>query len=102
MAGTMIPKVFGKGGPLGAVPGLTIIEVNFENTKGVFAHEPNPLVAANLRQVQEAVLREKADMGFCYDGDADRCMVIDEKRGRVRHFSALAGTSSRTKAARCL
>ncbi len=79
MAGTMIPKVFGKGGPLGAVPGLTIIEVNFENTKGVFAHEPNPLVAANLRQVQEAVLREKADMGFCYDGDADRCMVIDEK-----------------------
>lgn len=79
MAGTMIPKVFGKSGPLGAVPGLTIIELNFENTKGVFAHEPNPLVAANLRQVQEAVLREKADMGFCYDGDADRCMVIDEK-----------------------
>jgi phosphomannomutase len=79
MAGTMIPKVFGKGGPLGAVPGLTIIEVNFDNTKGVFAHEPNPLVAANLRQVQEAVVREKADMGFCYDGDADRCMVIDEK-----------------------
>ncbi|MFO0831816.1 MAG: phosphomannomutase/phosphoglucomutase [Phycisphaerales bacterium] len=79
MAGTMIPKVFGKLSPLGAVPGLTIVEVNFENTKGVFAHEPNPLVAANLRQVQEAVVREKADMGFCYDGDADRCMVIDEK-----------------------
>ena len=79
MAGTMITKVFGKSGPLGAVPGLSIVELNFDNTKGVFAHEPNPLVAANLRQVQEAVVREKADMGFCYDGDADRCMVIDEK-----------------------
>ncbi len=79
MAGTMIPKIFGKASPLGPVNGLTIVEVNFENSKGVFAHEPNPLVAANLRQVQEAVVREKADMGFCYDGDADRCMVIDEK-----------------------
>ena len=79
MAGTMLPKIFGKASPLGAVPGLEILEINFDNTKGVFAHEPNPLVAANLRQTQEAVLREKADVGFCYDGDADRCMVIDEK-----------------------
>ncbi|HYE61028.1 MAG TPA: phosphomannomutase/phosphoglucomutase [Phycisphaerales bacterium] len=91
MAGTMIPKVFGKQSPLGAVPGLQIIEVNFDNTKGVFAHEPNPLVAANLRQVQEAVLKEKADVGFCYDGDADRCMVIDEKGKAVGcdHLTAL-------------
>jgi phosphomannomutase len=56
-----------------------VIELNFENSKGIFAHEPNPLVASNLRQVQEAVIKEKADIGFCYDGDADRCMVIDEK-----------------------
>jgi len=91
MAGTMIPKVFGKQSPLGAMPGLQIIEVNFENTKGVFAHEPNPLVAANLRQVQEAVIKEKADVGFCYDGDADRCMVIDEKGKAVGcdHLTAL-------------
>lgn len=79
MAGTMIPKVLGKAGPLGEAPGLRVVELNFDNTKGVFAHEPNPLVAANLKQVQEAVLAEKADVGFCYDGDADRCMVIDEK-----------------------
>src|SRR5262245_8868346 len=66
MAGTMIPKVFGKQSPLGAVGNkLQIIELNFENTKNVFAHEPNPLVAANLRQVQEAVRKEKADIGFC-------------------------------------
>jgi phosphomannomutase len=91
MAGTMIPKVFGKQSPLGPVQGLQIIELNFENTKGVFAHEPNPLVAANLRQVQEAVVREKADVGFCYDGDADRCMVIDEKGKAVGcdHLTAL-------------
>ncbi|NUQ67201.1 MAG: phosphomannomutase/phosphoglucomutase [Phycisphaerales bacterium] len=83
MAGTMIPKIFGKVSSMGAAPGLEIIEINFENTKGVFAHEPNPLVAANLRQTQEAVLREKAHVGFCYDGDADRCMVIDEKGNAV-------------------
>jgi phosphomannomutase len=82
MAGTMIPKVFGLSGDKslpGPIPGLKVSELNFENTKNVFAHEPNPLVAANLRQVQEAVVKEKADLGFCYDGDADRCMVIDEK-----------------------
>jgi phosphomannomutase len=79
MAGTMIPRVFGKKSPLGPVPGLEIIEINFDNAKGEFVHEPNPLVAANLRQVQERVISEGADVGFCYDGDADRCVVIDEQ-----------------------
>ena len=91
MAGTMIPRVFGKACPIGPAAGINIIELNFDNTKNVFAHEPNPLVAANLRQVQEAVVREKADVGFCYDGDADRCMVIDEKGHAVGcdHLTAL-------------
>jgi phosphomannomutase len=91
MAGTMIPKLFGKNGVIGPVPGLTIIELNFDNTKGVFAHEPNPLVASNLRQVQDAVLAEKADLGVCYDGDADRCVIIDEKGKPVGcdHLTAL-------------
>jgi phosphomannomutase len=79
MAGTMFPKIFGKGSTLGAVPGLNVIELNFENTRNQFAHEPNPLVAANLKQVQEAVLEHKADLGVCFDGDADRCVIIDEK-----------------------
>jgi phosphomannomutase len=83
MAGTMIPAVFGKKSPLGAVAGLEIIEVNFDNSKGEFVHEPNPLVAANLRQCQERVLKEKADVGFVYDGDADRCVVIDETGAAV-------------------
>jgi len=92
MAGTMIPKVFGKGGAGGSpVPGLQFIELNFENTKNQFAHEPNPLVASNLKQLQEAVKKHKADLGACFDGDADRCVLVDEKGNIVGcdHLTAL-------------
>lgn len=80
MAGTMIPKVFGKKGA--GVDGLEIVEINFDNSKGEFVHEPNPLVASNVKMTQDAVIAQKADVGFCYDGDADRCVVVDEK-GRI-------------------
>lgn len=46
-------------------------------------HEPNPLVPANDRQLQELVMREKADVGIIYDGDADRVMFVDEKANVV-------------------
>jgi phosphomannomutase len=82
MAGTMIPRVFGKESPLGPAQGLTIIPLHFENTRGQFVHEPNPLIPANMKWTQEAVLEHKADVGFCFDGDADRCMAVDE-RGRI-------------------
>lgn len=89
MAGTMIPKVFGKGKT--SIPGLDIIPVNFDNAKGEFVHEPNPLVAANVKMTQDAVLQHKADVGFCYDGDADRCVAVDEKGHIVGcdHLTAL-------------
>lgn len=77
MAGTMCPKVFGKNGE--HVDGLEIIEMNFDNESGEFAHEPNPLVAANLADLQAAVIEHKADLGLCFDGDADRCVAVDEK-----------------------
>ena len=73
MAGTMIPKVFND------VPGLEIIELYFDNTKGEFAHEPNPLVAANLADLQAKVAETSAHFGICFDGDADRLVVVDDK-----------------------
>jgi len=76
MAGTMSPKVFGAKGA--DIPNLTIVELNYDNSKGEFVHEPNPLVASNLVQLRERVIKEKADIGFCFDGDADRCVVVDE------------------------
>ena len=77
MAGTMVPKVFA------GVKGLRITAINFDNSTGTFVHEPNPLVEANLRSVRDAVRAGKADFGVCFDGDADRCMVIDEQGNPV-------------------
>jgi phosphomannomutase len=77
MAGTMVPKIFGKKGA--DIPGLSVIELNFDNSKGEFVHEPNPLVSSNLTQLIHAVRNEKATMGICFDGDADRLVAVDEK-----------------------
>jgi len=41
------------------------------------AHHPDPAVADNLRQLQAAVLAERADLGIAFDGDGDRIGVID-------------------------
>ena len=70
MAGKMVPAIFGK------LP-VEIIELNFEHT-GKFKHEPNPLVEKYLSEVKAAVKKNKCDFGVCFDGDADRLMMIDE------------------------
>ena len=77
MAGVMAPKVFGENGA--AIDGLDIIELNYDIEPDEIAHEPNPLVASNLVQLQNAVREHKADLGICFDGDADRCVVVDEQ-----------------------
>jgi phosphomannomutase len=71
MAGKMVPAIFGD------LP-IEIIKLNFEHT-GEFKHEPNPLVEENLTQVKNSVKRNKCDFGVCFDGDADRLMMVDEK-----------------------
>ena len=71
MAGKWVPALFDS-------LDLDITAINFEHD-GAFKHEPNPLVEANLAQLKEAVLKKHAHAGVCFDGDADRLMVVDEK-----------------------
>jgi phosphomannomutase len=75
MAGKMVPVIFGK------LP-VKIIELNFEHT-GKFKHEPNPLLERNLAGLKSTVKKNKCDFGVCFDGDADRLMIIDEKGGTI-------------------
>lgn len=77
MAGRWFPVV------LGDIPELDVIPLNFE-TNGDFVHPPNPLVAANLEQLRAAVRTHGADFGACFDGDADRCIFVDEKAEIIR------------------
>ncbi len=72
MAGVFVPKLFE------GLDNLEIIPMNFE-TNGKFVHEPNPLVPENMKMTQDAVREHGADMGVCFDGDADRCMLTDEQ-----------------------
>ena len=76
MAGKMVPGVFHD-------TDIEIIPLNFE-IGGEFAHPPNPIIEDNLRQLQKAIQKHKADFGVCFDGDADRCMFVDEKSQVVR------------------
>lgn len=46
-------------------------------------HEANPLKEENTRALQDRVLREKADLGIAFDGDADRVLFIDERGSRI-------------------
>ena len=71
MAGKMVPAIFGK------LP-VKIIELNFEHN-GKFKHEPNPLVEKHLAEVKAAVKKNKCDFGVCFDGDAERLMIVDDK-----------------------
>ena len=67
----MVPAIFGD------LP-IEIIPLNFEHT-GTFKHGPNPLIEKNLAQVKSAAKKESCDFGICFDGDADRLMMVDQK-----------------------
>ncbi|MBP0461064.1 phosphomannomutase/phosphoglucomutase [Streptomyces montanisoli] len=72
MAGHTVPTVF-DGHPLDLVPMYFELDGTFPN------HEANPLDPKNLVDLQARVRAEGADLGLAFDGDADRCFVVDER-----------------------
>jgi phosphomannomutase len=88
MAGLTTPAVLGTAAGLPALP-LHLVELYFELDGNFPNHEANPLDPANLRDLQAAVPAHGADLGLAFDGDADRCFVVDE-RGMPVSPSAIA------------
>ncbi len=76
MGGFTVPAVL-TGLPLEVVPMYFELDGSFPN------HGANPIDPENLRDLQAKVLETGADLGLAFDGDADRCFVVDEKGGIV-------------------
>ncbi|QYH35629.1 phosphomannomutase/phosphoglucomutase [Salinibacterium sp. M195] len=77
MGGMTVPAVLSTAAGLSELP-IEIIPMYFE-LDGTFPnHEANPLEPANIVDLQNAVLKHGADAGLAFDGDADRCFVVDE------------------------
>ena len=81
MAGYTAPAVMEKLN-IDLVPMYFELDGNFPN------HEANPIEPENLKALQKRVKKEKADIGLAFDGDADRCFLIDEN-GNLVNPSAL-------------
>lgn len=72
MAGHTAPAIFSR-------LNVEVIPLYFELDGNFPNHEANPIDPANLRDLTRAVKKHKADLGLAFDGDADRCFLIDEK-----------------------
>ena len=94
MAGLTAPEVLGLDGlPLDVVPLYFELDGTFPH------HEANPLNPENLRDLQRAVREHDADLGLAFDGDADRCFVVDE-RGEPVSPSAITALVAAREVAR--
>ena len=71
MAGHTAPAIFAR-------LNCTVIPLYFELDGNFPNHEANPIDPDNLRDLQKAVKKHKADLGLAFDGDADRCFLVDE------------------------
>ncbi|MDQ1010415.1 phosphomannomutase [Streptomyces sp. V4I23] len=88
MGGHTVPTVFG------SLP-VTLVPMYFE-LDGTFPHhEANPLDPANIVDLQARVVAEGADLGLAFDGDADRCFVVDERGEGVSPSAITALVASR-------
>ncbi|MGV0991776.1 MAG: phosphomannomutase/phosphoglucomutase [Mycobacterium sp.] len=89
MAGHTTPAV------LGPVQALTLLPLFFE-LDGTFPnHEANPLDPSNLKDLQRYVVQTGADIGLAFDGDADRCFVVDERGEPVSPSAVTALVAAR-------
>jgi phosphomannomutase len=93
MGGHTVPAVLGDqvlpGLPLEIVPLYFELDGSFPN------HEANPLDPANLVDLQEAIRAQGADIGLAFDGDADRCFVVDENGDPVSPSAITALVAAR-------
>jgi len=92
MAGHTVPKVF-EGLPITLIPLYFELDGTFPN------HEANPIEPENLRDLQRVVTEHHADIGLAFDGDADRCFVVDE-RGQIVSPSVLTALIATRELAR--
>jgi len=81
MAGFTAPAVMARLN-VELIPMYFELDGNFPN------HEANPIDSANLKDLQKRVKKERADIGLAFDGDADRCFLIDQA-GELVNPSAL-------------
>jgi phosphomannomutase len=98
MGGYTVPAVLGDA-VLPALP-LTIEALYFELDGSFPNHEANPLEPSNIVDLQRAVVAGQADIGIAFDGDADRCFVVDAAGAPVppSAITALVATRELAKA----
>jgi phosphomannomutase len=93
MAGHTVPAVLGDA-VLSDLP-LEIIPLYFELDGSFPNHEANPLEPANIVDLQRAVREHHADIGIAFDGDADRCYVVDADANPVTPSAITALVATR-------
>src|SRR6202023_2040646 len=89
MAGHTTPAV------LGPIASITVEPLYFELDGSFPHHEANPLDPANLVDLQKHVRATSADIGLAFDGDADRCFVVDERGEPVSPSAVTALVAAR-------